>query len=348
MLSSLNNRGTKKVPQDLVALDFGTSGLKAIRVKNLNGKPTLISADILPPIKLGGQDAASDAANGRKLVLDLPPQLTANYAALAISGERAVVRVVTLPGHLDQPSEAEKDIRAHVGLDASFRVRSVISPSPRQKTETRLLAVAVPEADAKAALSLVAVGAPAPYSLEISGVAALNAALMGPVARHPNGAVAVLDCGATTSMLAIFNKQSLVLARKLDVGGLALLHQIQRQFNVDAEMAMSIVSQGAIDVTAAVKTVIDPFIRQLTISRDFVERQENCRVDTAYISGGMSLTPAWIREIARSTKMDVKPWDPLADFAMAPGAFPDRLADQQARFAAAVGAAMGVFQEPPS
>ena len=339
MLPSFKKNTSRKTLQDLVALDIGTSGLKVVRIKRLNGVLTVVGVDILPAPKLEAIDPQ------KPVKLQLPQNLLANYTALALPGEKAVVRVVTLPGHTESPADAEKAIRDHVGLGDDFRVASVISPLPKSKNETRLLAVAIPESEAAAVLSLVSAGAPAPYSLEVAGVSALNAALMGPVSSHPNDAVVAIDCGAHISMMAVFNKGALVLARKLEVGGFALIQHIQRQFSVDAEMAMSILSQGAIDISGAVKTVIDPFLRQLTISRDFVERQENCRINTAYISGGMSLTDSWTREIAKSTGMTLKTWDPFEGLAMNPGAYPERLNGQQARFAAAIGAALGVLKE---
>lgn len=341
MFSALKKDQTRKSPQDLVALDLGTSGIKAVRIKRLNGVLTLMGADVLPPISVEG----SDGSGRDKRKLQLPPALLANYAALAFSGHKAVVRVITLPGHAENPEETEKAIRDHVGLDQSFRVASVASPLPKSKNETRMLALAIPEADAESVLSLVAEGAPAPFSLEVSGVAALNAALMGPVSKHPTDAVIAIECGAQISMLAVFNRGVLVLARKLEVGGQTLIQHIQRQFSVDADMAMSILSQGAIDISGSVKQVIDPFLRQLTISRDFVERQENCRIHAAYISGGMSLTESWTREISRATGMKIQSWNPFEGLSQQPGAFPDRLKGQESRFAAAMGAAFGVLKE---
>jgi Tfp pilus assembly PilM family ATPase len=340
MLPSLN-KSARKGPQDLVGLDFGTSGLKVVRVKRVNDTLTLTGADVLAPVKI--EPPPENAPKAPRL--QLPKHLVANYAALCFAGEKAVVRVVTLPGHVDDPLDAEKAIRDHVGLDSSFRVAFAASAGPKAKNETRLLAVAIPEADAESVLSFVAAGAPAPYSLEVSGVAALNAALMGPLAEHMSEGVIAVDCGAQFSMLSIFNKGALVLARKLDVGGFELIRHIQRQFSVDAEMAQSILSQGAIDLSSAVKKVIDPFLRQFTMSRDFVERQENCRITTAYLSGGMSLTESWVREIETAAGIAVKRWNPFTGLILAPNAYPDRLEGQQTRFAAALGSVMSAFKE---
>jgi len=55
------------------------------------------------------------------------------------------------------------------------RLNYRIMGSEPGKAETRVLAVSSPEADAQSVLQLVATGAPAPHSLEVSGLAALTA-----------------------------------------------------------------------------------------------------------------------------------------------------------------------------
>lgn len=144
-------------------------------------------------------------------------------------------------------------------------------------------------------------------------------------------------------MMAIFNKGGLVLTRKLDVGGEAVLTSIQKQLGVDRAMAESILSQGAIDVSQSVRSVIEPFLRQVTISRDYVERQENCRISTLYLSGGMSLSASWNDEVMRATGMEARIWNPFENVQIVQGAIPERLQGQEPRFAAAMGAAVGAL-----
>jgi Tfp pilus assembly PilM family ATPase len=331
-------KSVKKAPQELVALDFSTSGLKVVRLKKQGDTITVLGADILPPI--------SGAAEGEARRLDLVKTMSAHYAALTFTGERAIVRIVSLPGHIDDTGAAEQQVRATLGLDAQYRVSYTTTQSTRGKQETKLLTVAVPEADAQGILAHVASGAPAPYAMELAGLAALNACLYGPASQHAAEAVCIIECGARVSYLAIFNKNALILARKIDVGGESIAAHVQKQLGLDAETAQSILSEGAIDISQAVREVIEPFLRQLTISRDFVEREENCRIKKAYISGGMSLSSYWTSEIRRATGMEVVAWNPFDVMTMAPGALPERLEGQQPRFAAAVGAALGVLVQP--
>ena len=72
--------------------------------------------------------------------------------------------------------------------------------------------------------------------------------------------------------MVFVNKGAIILARKLDVGGDAVVDRVQKHLGVEREMAESIMSEGAIDISQSVREVIDPFLRQMMISRDFVER----------------------------------------------------------------------------
>ena len=334
MATATNKGSAKKTPSDLLAFDLGAWATKVIRLKRVGENTTVTGVAVLPAAT-SGQEAPAPSM--------LSKAMLANYAALAFSGERAIVRVVSLPGHVEEGPELERRIRDHLSLDAQYRV-SFIPSAGGKKTETRLLTVAVPEADVQAVLGAYAVGAPAPYSLEISGLAALNACLAGPASQHPQEPLCLMDCGARCSVMAIANKGVLVLARKLDVGGDSIVQHVQKQLGVDEQTARSILSEGAIDISQSVREVMDPFLRQLTISRDFVEREENCRVSVAYLSGGMSLSSYWVGEIRKATNMDVRAWNPFDGLILAPGALPPELEGQQCRFAAAVGAALGVLR----
>lgn len=333
MLGALRKGGTRKVPLDLVGIDMATTGAKVVRIRKQAGTMTVVGCGLLPPIPVG------EGAENAHVVL--PKALLTNYAALAVTAERSVIRVVSLPGHMETGDQAEAQLRDHIGLDNKYRISFVAAGPTKTKNESRFFAVAIPEEDARNYLAPVAVGAPAPYSMEISGVAAMSACLM--TSQQSMDSVCIIDCGARVSTMAIFHKANLILARKLDIGGDAVVQKVQKQLGVDEETSRSIVTEGAFDVSKSVREVIDPFLRQLTISRDFAERHENCKIGATFVSGGMSLSPYWVQEIQKAIGTDVLAWNPFEGLALAPGAYPEELKGQECRFAAAVGAALGVL-----
>ena len=336
---NLFSSGERKRPQEITGLDFGATGVKAVRLKKTGGQLTLVAAEFFPAQESGVHHRPA-----------LGKTFGTNYVALAVSSPSSVVRVVAQHGDtLHGTTESEQQARTQIGLDSSFRMMSVASGQQTQaaksRPENKVLAVAIPNQEAADLMGLFAERAPAPYSLEISGLASLNASLKGPVAKDPEAPVCLLDCGSRVSMMVFMNKGATILARKLDVGGDAVVERVQKYMGVDRAMAESIMSEGAIDISSYVQEVGDPFRRQVMISRDFVERQENCRVSTVCITGGMAMSPYWLEELRRVTGMSVVVWDPTDGMQVQAGAHVEKFKGQWSRFSAAIGAARGALEE---
>jgi Tfp pilus assembly PilM family ATPase len=207
------------------------------------------------------------------------------------------------------------------------------------------LVVGLLEKEAQSVLDLVAVGAPAPRSLELSGLSSLAAFLHGPGQAHEQDAVIMIEAGAKLTFMALLNKGAVILLRKFDLGSESIVAKVQQQLNVDQDTARGIISDGSFDISQSVRAVMAPFLRQLTISKDFVERRENCRLVKCYLSGGTSLSTYWKEEIRNATGVDSELWNPFHGLRVAEGAYPADLIGQEPRFAAAVGACWGVLEE---
>ncbi|HBA85828.1 MAG TPA: hypothetical protein DCZ95_17230 [Verrucomicrobia bacterium] len=333
----------RRGPSDLLGVDIASSGTKVVRLRRNKDKLTLVGAAILPAISLKPTEPEQSEPLLSALI---PKALIANYASLAVTGESTVVRLLSLPGHTEQTQLVESQVREHIGIEGEYRLGYVITSPPKGKSETKLLVAAMPEPEAKSLLNLVRTGAPAPFSIEVSGLAVLNAFLQGPGAAMEQDSIGLLDAGAKVSFLALFSKGNLALVRKFDFGGDALTAKVQQQLGVNREIAQGIVSDGSFDISQSVHDVMDPFLRQLSISRDFVERREDCRLSKLYLSGGMSLSKYWLDELRKTTGIESQTWDPFDGLAIAPSAIPDEFKNQKTRFTAAVGAALGAFSAP--
>ena len=299
---------------------------------------TVLGADFLPA-------TATVQAEGQEPKLVLPKNLLANYVAITVSGENAVVRILNMPGLSDASQIPADQVREHVGLGEEYRIGFVVASPGRGKQEAKVLVVGIPEQEAQAVLKMVAVGAPAPFSIEVAGLSTLTAFLQGPGAQHVQEAVGVIESGAKVTFMALFNRGVLALVRKFDFGSESLLGKVQQQLGVDRDTAQGIISDGSFDISQPVHEVMDPFLRQLSISKDFVERREDCRIGKFYVSGGASLSRYWMDEIVNASGIEVVRWNPFADMQVASGAMPEALQGQESRFAAAVGACLGVFSE---
>jgi Tfp pilus assembly PilM family ATPase len=86
---------------------------------------------------------------------------------------------------------------------------------------------------------------------------------------------------------------------------------------------------------------MSPFLKQLSISKDFIERHQGCRISKAYVSGGCALIPHLSTVLGQELQSEVVLWNPLEKIRYERGAIPKTLAGQGSRFAAAIGAAIG-------
>jgi Tfp pilus assembly PilM family ATPase len=156
----------------------------------------------------------------------------------------------------------------------------------------------------------------------------------------------VIEAGGKVTVLALCNQGRLALIRKFDFGGEYLVAKVMQQMGVDHDIARGVISDGSFDISAASREVMGPFLRQLSISRDFVERKENCRILRIYLSGGLSRSSHWVEGVQKATGTEVEIWNPFDGLNLLNDAYPAELRDEEPRFAAAVGAGLGVFGEP--
>lgn len=316
---------------DVLGLDFGISGTKAVRLKKTDEKISLLAADILPSLSPTGGSAS----------ISVPRPLHARYAAMATSAPGAVVKLLTLPLHSDKPTDVHVNELMGLGESADFRVgyEHVFD----SRTERRVLAVALPDASARALCHLFPTGIPAPCSIEVSGLATMTAFAHGPGAKHKGDTVAVLDFGATTAYVAFFNKGVMSLIRKFDFGSVPILKKLQESLGVDEDVAFGILNDQSFDISKILRQTMEPFLQQMTISWDFVERRENSPISHLYVCGGLTTMKSWRDEVKEIAGHEPTTWDPFEALDVQPSAIPSKLKGQESRFAAAVGAAYGAM-----
>jgi Tfp pilus assembly PilM family ATPase len=313
---------------NLLGLDFATSGVKAVRLKKNKGQLVLAAADILPPIGLDAED---------KPLLSKP--LSAYYAALCVTMDNTILRV--FPQILPEENEdIEAIVRENLSAASDYRTSGLVLSRARGKRESSILGVAVPEKTIQRYLSLFANGAPAPRSLEISGLAAFSAFLFSHGAQTEAQTICLIETGARYTYAAFLCRNQLQLVNRFDVGGDSLQRQVQSALGVDEEMAETILSGCSVDVSAPVRQVLSPFTRQLSIYREFVERQSKSSLSSVYISGGQASSPYWQAAVKEVMGVVPQGWNPFEKITIHPGAFPEKFKGQESRFAAAVGAAL--------
>lgn len=340
-LESLAQR-FKRRPVDVVGIDITKTQVRVARMKKSGDSISLVAADILDPIVT----TSSSPEDAETLPpLDLPAKLKAKYASIAFSGKDAVIKLLSFPGQFNDAAISK--IIDNLGLKNpdDYRISYNLVVEGHGRSESRALGVAVPDTQVAAMVGLFPVGIPAPFSVEIAGLATISAFLHGPGTQHTEEAVGVMDFGDETSTFALFNNNSLALVRRFDIGTSDVLNNVQESLGVDMETALGIISDGSFDISQSVGEVMDPLTKQLIVSRDFVERRENCHVTKIYASGGLVVSRDSLDEMTSSLEVEVDAWNPFESINVPAGALPADFAGQEWRFSAAVGACLATFEE---
>ena len=314
-------------PTNLLALDFATTGVKAVRLKRTKDRVTLAAADILPPCSLDAEERPV-----------LPKSLAAYYAALCATMDGVTLRVFSQI--LPEEEDIEALVRASLNAEEDLRVGGMVLSRAKGKRESTLLGISIPEKTVQRYLELFATSAPAPHSLELSGLAALSAFLYNCGEQTENQTVCVIETGARHTYASFLVRNQLQIINRFEVGGDSLVRQVQTALGVDADMAGTILSGGSVDVSSQVRQVFSPLTRQLSIYREFVERQNKSLLSAVYISGGLAVSPYWQTAIKEVLGFVPQVWNPFEKIEISPESYPENLKGQESRFAAAVGAAL--------
>lgn len=325
--SQKNTEQKQRRLSSLLALDFASSGVKAVRLKKVKDRVLLSGADILPAVNLEAGERP-----------ELPKSLAAYYMAICTGSQDARLRVF---GHAFQDNENLQDvIRDNLSVSDEYRVAGRILAEGRGKRESSILGVAFPETSVHRYLELFANGAPAPHSMELSGLASFSAFLFNRGKQTAGQTVCLLEIGMNYTYAAFLHKNQLQLVNRFEAGGGNLRKQVQMALGVDAEMAGSILADGSVDVTAPVRTALAPFVKQLSIYREFVERQTKTTLSGVYLSGGEASSVHWQNAVQEVTGLVPVVWSPFDKLDGVDDVFPASFKGQESRFAAAVGAAL--------
>lgn len=330
----------KGSPNDLVGVDISNTGIKAVRMHKTKDQSSVVAVDILPPVNI------PDNLTSEVPLLELPQRLKARYVSLAVPGDGATIKLLSFPGPF-RDSSIQKVIES-LGIEDldKYRISYKVVTEGHGKSESRILAVALPETEASGAPKLFPIARPAPYSLEISGLASMTAFMNGPAVNASDAAIGAIDFGDNASTFTLFNKGVLALVRRFNIGTNNIVDQVQESLGVDRETAQGIITDGAFDISQSVSEVMEPLIKQLIVSRDFVERRENCSISKLYASGGITLSRDSLDEMRSSLGVEIDSWNPfdIESITIEPDAIPENLKGQEWRFSAALGACISTFE----
>jgi Tfp pilus assembly PilM family ATPase len=334
----------KRKPSDVVGIHLDTGATRVVRLRKAKDTVSVTGIDSLPPAELV-QKGLEGAADGHVRPLVLPSRLRAPHACFALPSDTASVKLLSFSGPFDE--KAQERIPASMGLSEAqdYRIATRVIIEGQGRAESRVLAVAMPGAHIQAVTQLLPHGTPAPYTAEVAPLAAITAFARFLGLSDAGEAVGVIEIGTTASAFALFKSGTPLLFRLFEFGTGTIVDTVKEMLKVDRETAEGIISDGAFDISQPVRKAMAPLIKQLIVSRDFVERRENCAVSSLYVGGHMGIWGALLDDLHAALDLEVVPWNPLEGLDIHEDAIPGHLADQIHEFAAAVGACLPVMED---
>ena len=324
--SKVGEQGARRLT-NLLGLDFGASGIKAVRVKKTKEGVQLVAADILPPTDLHHPERP-----------DIPKPLSAYYAALCASLDDSIVRVFSQP--LKEEESIEERTRENLSVPDDHRVAFKMLDRQTGRRDSSVLGASISDEAVQHFLKIFASGAPALHSMEISGLSAFTAFWTGGSRLQQNETVCLIEAGARYTYIGFFHKNRLLLVNRFAVGTETLSLQVQQDLGIDSDMARTVLSGGSVDVSGPVRAALGPFLKQLSIYREFIERQHKTRLTGIYLSGGLAASPDWRGALTELLDLEPNIWNPFDRVIVPDDLDLERFKGQEGRFAAALGAAL--------
>jgi Tfp pilus assembly PilM family ATPase len=322
-------------------LDVGGVTTRVVRVKRLGNSINLVAAELLPHVELPSV-AAGDV---HVAPLRLPKLLRAPYASVAVTSSHAGIRLLSIPASAESLAGLNFAFFSEsMGLPEGEEHRIGYEVLATEGREQSVLAVALPLMQARWALALLPQGIPAPCSLQAGGAAVLNCFAYELAAHHGDVPAIFVQVGNDVTDVAAFFKGRLVLYRQCMMGSQSIVKTVQERFNIEEELVPGVLEDDLIDASQPIAAAIEPFLRQLVLVREFVERKRVCRIEKILLCGAVLGAKHWNAQIAKTMGLTPETWNPLATLPCAPDALSERVKGMESRFATAVGAALAVLE----
>jgi type IV pilus assembly protein PilM len=227
----------------IVGLDIGSSGIKAVALRNSRAGWALTGAAEAPaPVERlsDGTTASASPVDAVRQVLD-GLKIRGARVATALSGQAAIVKRLALPAMTNDelaaaiPWEAEQYIPfalADVQLD--YQVMNAGSDAARSTLDVLLVAAKKDRVDERA--SLIAKAGRRAVVLDIEAFALANAYQMN-YPEQVDPLAALVHVGRSTTIVCLLEQGQLAFTRDISLGNLAHVDALRRELGVDAVTA---------------------------------------------------------------------------------------------------------------
>jgi type IV pilus assembly protein PilM len=309
---------------NLIGLDIGSHAIKMLRLKEKNGRLSLLNAGLLPispenlhETKAGRQDRLAKGVQSLSSHLKTKDKCL----AMSISGYDVMIKKIELPAM----TEEELEDRMHLELgqyipysidevEVDYQILDVAKDRPNFM---EVLLVAAKKESINDSVELARLAGFEPMVIDVDFFALCNAyeATYGLTDKET---IALLDIGANKAAINVLHRGAPIFPRDIPIGGEQINDAIRENFKVadqEAERiklgeASSRVSGPALEQTVA--DVVGNWLSEIKRTIDFYTRNypEN-KIDKIYLSGGSARISGLIRVLQENTGIPVEVFNPL-------------------------------------
>ncbi len=327
-------------PRRLLVLDFGPNATSTV-VFTRNQKQ--IRWDKAVSLPAADRDLAFKGDDLRGVLA--AHGLRSDYVSVIYGGPGIGIRLLNFPGTPGSPEAISQQVAQALGVDsqATSVVHQLVHRSAEEGApEYAVLAASMPRPLVTGIRGMVEGAGLTPVSLVTPGIAAANLTRAFPSLLEATAVTAFLDIDAVGSILLIYRGTDLVLARHFRFGCEQIIQALQTGTNLDRETAAKLFLSGSFDFSANVVRTVDPWLHQVAISLDFLERRFGSPVRKLFLFGEGARSKVLEKMLDERVQCSVMQWLPLEDESVMPP--PPKSADPLDGFTAAAGEACRIMK----
>ena len=349
-------RRSKKTNRDwAVALDFGTSQVRGVFIRRVDGATQLEAFDARPLKSTAGQADSVAAAAAEVAKLFNGWRVPERSAFAVINPPGTVVCQVELPPmplseartalQLNSVRYLHRDLSNYY-LDLAEQTGPSDQPRPAKNAKLQLLVGAATHEDVRWYRNVLLAAKVRPAAIELSTLTVVNGLLATEPELCQNEVVLLLDLGARTTSMNFLRRGQLLFTHVMYFGSQQITEQLAHKLGLELPAAEIERLKMSEPVQALVQTAISPLARELRSSIDFFDQQHDCRVTRALACGGVAGSTKVLEILGREAGVNIEPWNCLQrlDTTKTQGDR-DQLAAIAPELAAAVGAALARLSE---
>ena len=308
--------------QNYFGLDLGNSSIKVAQLRELHGKPTLVTyGDMDIPENV----LASDSQIDQDKVAEFVKQLASDAGVSSKNVIASLPSSSSFTAIIKTPKLGDKELGESIGYQAEKYIPmpldqvkldwAVVAENP-DTSELSVLLVAAPNNIANKYLNIIQKAGFELLALEINALALARSLT---VPDKVDSTVMVLDIGTLSTDITIVTGQVPKIVRSVGIGSRSLRRVVSQNLGLDETQSDQFMKKFGMQqdkiegqVYKTLKPLVDHIVEEINKSTQFYKEQNpDSNIEKVILTGGTSALPGFPLYIANSTQMTVEignPW----------------------------------------